>query len=355
MSEKFTQEEPNEGWWRRTKRTAVRMGKAAVIGMLPVAMIPFPEAREEYRPPSISILHDEYEDDCPPESQFAIMNVAGLGMTTTSEYAGRITKEIVGTQYDACHVALDYGTSYGISKNAEALGNFLQENKFDSVVVFAQSFGGIASVDMIDAYKHQYPNSKTKFMIVFISSPGGPESLQLGSWLGAQLHAAIPFKQEMVWLETYGLTLLQGGVNPFDGETLTNTTNNADETPSTLLYEQSNRMLKGMNKFSSEAAEGDVEFAFAADREDGVIKADQSVRDIERRLGRTIKNIEYLDYTNKKLNNHATLWWQSDMEIHRKVVLGSIAAAQKEFGFNAKQPVADTDKTLASSDANRPV
>lgn len=318
----------------------------AVGGLVAPKVDPAPD----YVAPYMQILHED--EVCPPESQFGVVNFSGAGKEDVAVYAASVTKKILGEQYDECEAALRYGTNYNQFLDAHVLAEFIEENHFTTIIIFASSFGGIAAVDTVAKYKELYPDSGVNFVIAFMSSPAGPESLQPLSWLGAQFHAAIPVGAPTVWLETFLSTMSQGNKLPTDPTVMHDVSANAKATPPTLLHEQTARILQGMAKLPDD---GTIFTVYIGDNNDEVVKNQQAPNDIALRMGRAVDIIITMQYKDGMLNWHAALWWDEYIDDNRQAILDTMQAAQERFGFSAKKPTPRSREGLSINGGNRPI
>lgn len=318
------------------------MVASATIGMAPVAAIPFPNLeRENLQVASIAVINDGHvQKKCPPNSQVSILDIAGVGMTITSDLAAKQTEKILGTRYNAvCEAALRNGEEgYTPTYYAELLHEFVEANDLNYVVIFAHSFGGITAVDIVNIYSRLYPASNTQFAVTFFSAPSGPEDLQVGSWLGAELHKPRPLDKKIIFVETY-LGIISQGINPISVQPIIDAANNAAATPPILTQQQSKRVLDGMSKLTPEACERIKSFGYIGDKNDSIVKNEQAPYNIAKASGRPMNSIEHIEYTDSTMSNHAGLWAEKYIEVHRYAVASEVVNAFDALGITGSQPV----------------
>lgn len=329
------------------------MVASATIGMAPVAAIPFSDGpTRDPRVASLEIAHPA--GVCPPESQVGIVQEAGLGMITTSVYASKIYGKILGDQYDECEAAILNGERYDPTTYAKLLHSFAEDNHFDVLILCAHSFGAIATVDTLNEYARIYPDSSVQFVVNFFSSPAGPQTLQMGTWWSAQVFANIKPSQPAVDTATYGGMFKQNISNLWNAQALSDARINADATPPHLVLDQSRRILKGMSKFSPEAAKMVKGMNYVGDERDEVVKNAQAPHDIEVASGYPMGRVYNVQVASGKLNFHADLWAVENIEAYRKVGLALMQDAQDVTGFRAKRPIVIMGRGSSSS-VNRPI
>ncbi len=333
---------------RSALKGALAMVTSTTIGMVPVAAIPFPDmpTNENLKAASIAILKDGKElPTCPKESQLAILQIAGVGMTTVSDYAASITEKILGAQFDECNAALRNGeVGYTATYYAELLDEFIQANQLKDVVIFAHSFGGITAVDILNIYSRLYPDSEANFAIIFFSSPAGPQDLRALSWLGAEFHKRTPPSKAIVKGETYGGMVSQGDIDPFSEQTSIDANNNASATPPILTKEQTTRLIEGMSELSPEAAKRIRLFESVGDEKDSIIKNEQAPWSIEKASGRMIDKVRHVNYPDNTMSHHAGLWVDKYLEVNRYAVAGSVEDAASKFGITGRAPIKNSTR-----------
>ncbi len=328
---------------RSALKGALSMVTSATIGMAPVTAIPFPNVstNENLRAASIAVLEDGKElPTCPEGSPLAILQIAGVGMTTVSDYAASVTEKILGAQFDECNAALRNGeVGYTATYYAELLHEFIEANQLKDVIIFAHSFGGITAVDILNIYFRLYPDSKVDFAIIFFSSPAGPQDLRAISWLGAEFHKHTPPSKILVKGETYGGMVSQGGINPFSEQTRIDANNNAAATPPILTKEQTTRLMEGMYELTPEARVHIKLFEFVGDEKDSVIRNEQAPWSIEEASGKPIDKIRHVNYQDNTMSHHAGLWVDKYLEVNRYAVAGSVEDAVNKFGITGRKPI----------------
>lgn len=315
---------------------------SATIGVAPTAAIPFPNLEHEnLKVASIVAIQDGHvQERCPPKSKAAILQIAGVGMTITSDLAAKQTEKILGNRYNAvCEAALRNGEEgYTPTYYAELLHEFVEANDLDYVVIFAHSFGGITAVDIINIYSRLYPESSTQFCVTFFSAPSGPEDLQVVSWLGAEFHKPRPLDKKIIYVETY-LGIISQGVNIFSLQPFIDAANNAAVTPPILTQQQSKRVLEGMSELTPEARDRIKSFGYIGDKNDSIVKNEQAPYNIAKTSGRPMNSVEHIEYTDSTMSNHAGLWAEKYLEVHRYAVASEVVNAFDAFGISGSQPV----------------
>lgn len=310
--------------WARSRKPI------AFAGALVTAALMLPSDVQQstpYEPASLHIAHDN--NVCPPDSDFAVFHMAGVGMSSVGIYASHELKEILGEEIDECEAASKYGSEYSITNNAHVLHEFIVSSGLNTIVVFAHSFGGIAAIDMLNEYESLYPNSKINFAVVFVSSPGEVDDLHFGNWVGAHVLNVIPLTTEITWFITLGGILSQEGKEITDQTVYEDTDVCAKDAPPTLVKGEVNRFMGGMNALS-----GTIEapMILIGDEADSVVNMRRSARTIPRRVGRPVKFV-MMSHSDARLNNHADLWWRTNRDAYRRPVRIALADSLGPLGL----------------------
>ena len=154
-------------------RKAVALGAAALA--LSMLCVSDTAPKPGYVAPSGTIVN--VDGVCPPNSPMAIVNMPGIGNEKIGEYAAGQEQNILGDGRGICYAGFSYGSEYDIPRNAAVLHDMIEKNGLKHVDVFAHSFGGIATIDMLNEYHRQHPESEVEFAIVFFSSPAELDDL----------------------------------------------------------------------------------------------------------------------------------------------------------------------------------
>lgn len=280
---------------------------------------------EQYTPPYLAYT-DKNTTQCKPGTALGGLNVNGVGNNKISLYSAQQEEKIMPEQKDVCFAALIYGTDYDVPGNTSVLHEFVEKNKLDKVIIFAFSFGGMATIDMLNEYHRQYPESTTQFAIVYISAPGEFNDLQPDQKTAVRALSLTPLDAaSMKWL-TYFSIVGQGDKNPL-GEDVTNDTEvAASDTPARLLWGQMIRLLFGM-------AESDMKVttSMVYDPNDKVVVMQRAINTIVERSGLSFFQVVPMTHTDHRMNNHAAAWWQANNNDYRGPLLFVIEANKREF------------------------
>lgn len=317
---------------RRPGKIKRAIGALATFGALTLS--PGSVAAEApYREPTVEIAHKD--GICPPESQFGIWQVPGVGMSSVGVYAARQTEVLLGEDFDECDAGIRFGTNYDRYRNVELLRNFVETNGFETVAVFSHSFGAIAGTDMVVDYQRLYPEAGTKFAVIFFSSPGDINDLQPMNWAAAQTLANISVTEGVIEAMTYLSTISQGDKHFFDPQVLHDVEVNSLDTPPTLVQDETQRLIAGIERLP----EGmDVPLYYMGDDRDQVVKVEQAVATIKRLTGREILAIKQLQLPSGRMSYHADLWWPENQAVYEPTVKEYLYDALGRLGTNAVAP-----------------
>jgi pimeloyl-ACP methyl ester carboxylesterase len=281
-------------------------------------------------------MHTVHEGEvCPVNAQFGIVNMPGVGMSSVGVYAAKQTEILLGDEFDECNAGLRFGTQYDRRQNVELLHDFVEANRFDTAVLFLHSFGAIAGIDSIVDYQRLYPDAGTKFAVIFFSSPGDIDDLQPFNWAAAQTLARISLDKGAIEAMTYFSTLSQGDKSPFDPKVLEDVEKNSNDTPPTLVRDETKRLISGIERLP----EGlDVPLYYIGDQRDEVVKVEQAIATIKRLTGREITAIKRLQLPSGRMSFHADLWWPENHEAYKPTVKEYLYDALGRLGTPAKAP-----------------
>lgn len=332
MSERYAQPSQEKTSGPRLGRRLVGATALAALATCPSAQA-IPEATSQYQPPSINIVHDHNE--CPDDTQFGVLNVPGVGLSTVGEHAAAVSRDILDDDFDECSAGLVYGSEYNSYENTKQLAKFIDDNQIDTVLIYAHSFGGIAAVDMVSKYYDKYPDDDTKFAIAFFSSPDGSDSLPFFSRAMTQFHGNFPVNDSWIHVETYLSTAAQKNTVFFDEQTALAVVENAQNTPSSLVYTQSRRLLQGMGQLPENK---DIPLYFIGDERDSVVDTVRAPEAIEQKTGKSIQEVIYMTYSDLLMSAHAGLWWRDYVEDNRRPVVTVTRLSLDALGARAKKP-----------------
>ncbi len=295
---------------------------------------------------------------CEPTDQFGIVQMGGVGMDT-AEFSAHVTKDIINTQFDACNAYAKYGSDYSPEANAFAFHKFIEVSGLKNIVVFAHSFGGIATVDMLDEYYKKYPESDVNTSIAFFSSPVGGEDLSPISWGTAQIVSLSEAPKLLVYLFTLGGSVVQGQNSVLNEQTWADADANTEANPPRLLQQTTSRLLRGgMRPIASEArpalAKRQPTLIYIAVDGDLTVK-DQAPESIEARLGRKMDKIINLPCEDSKLGCHADLWFSQFAERYRNAITNTIQTASMKNDFRVRKPFIPTNERGGQGGVQRPV
>lgn len=312
-------------------RLISRLKKA--FGGLAIAttlIMPIPSSTSKqfnYEPPSIGILNQDQA--CPEDAELAVLNIPGVGMNTIGDYAGQNSKEILSDSHKACFASLRPGNTYNTEGNAAAFDEFLNNHSFSNVAIFAHSFGGIDAVNILNKYIQKNPDDNTRFTVAFFSTPGGRESLPLHIEVGALIQSTIPMSEEFVYAQHFiGISLQRKEGMPY-GQIVEDAKQNAKDSPPLLIKGQTTELLtNGMQAIDPRI---NAQFVFIGDHNDQIVNTATAPYDIERRLGRQLNKIFWINHSNGELSSHAALWWAEYKEDYKKAVREVASMADQEL------------------------
>lgn len=331
---------------RRKKRG--RQVVAAAL-MWAVSQVPAVQTESNYtnEPASITVIHDKTDTDpkpnkCQPKDEFFILHTNGVGMKITESSANE-AKEIIGKQFDECMGYFDYGSDYDTLSNVEAFEAFEAENDLEYGIIFAHSFGGVASIDMLNAYYDRNPDSKLKMTVVFFSSPGGSESLSTITRMFAEVHARARLPEPVIYAETLVGSIVQGGNSATDPKTYEDALINTKKNPPKLLYQTTRDLLdKGMARWRHSPDK--LQLIYAGSPDDGAVVNDRAPVDISRRVGLPIEKIITLNCIDDFLGCHADMWWSGFRNEYRNAINDSVLESSKKYGFTVRSKVPVNDQ-----------
>ena len=278
-----------------------------------------------YSPPSLQYA-DEYATSCPTGTTIGALNMSGVGNNMIGTYSARQEANFLSDQKDICFAGLVYGTDLDNFGNVNVFHNFIEKNNLKRVIIFAFSFGGIATIDMLNEYQKQYPNSGVDIAVVFVSSPAEFDDLQPAQQSATKALSIAPLDTASVKTITY-LSIVKNG----DKDLLSEKVNHdadvaASNTPPRLLWEEMLRLIIGMSKSDMDIA------TFAVyDVNDEIINMRQAVESVPKHSGVQYLKIVPMTHSDHLMNNHAAAWWIANNKDYRKPFLTVIDASRKEF------------------------
>lgn len=278
-----------------------------------------------YSPPSMQYA-DPKADSCPPGTTIGAFNVNGFGDNMIGVYSARQEQGFLANQKDVCFAGLIFGTDLDTPGNASVLYDYIEKNKLKKVIIFAFSFGGMATIDMLNEYKRQHPDSDVEFSIVFVSAPAEFDDLK-DDQKGAVLAFSVgSLDTESVKVITYLSIIQQGDKDPMSKQVKDDTDVAAKNTPPRLIWQEALRILLGMSKSDMNVA------AFAVfDLDDQVVKMPKAIQSTVERSGLSFIQIVPMKHTNHRMNNHAAAWWWENNDDYRGPFTTVIEASRKEF------------------------
>ena len=326
--------QPNIGKHRAKKRYedmstlrkithVVGIGTAITVMAIPCAGDT--SSPELYSPPSFQYA-DIDAKSCPPGTTIGAFNVNGFGDNMIGVYSARQEQGFLPEQKDVCFAGLIFGTDLDAPGNASALHEYIDKNKLKKVIIFAFSFGGMATIDMLNEYHRQHPESDVDFSVVFVSAPADYDDLQDDQKSAVQAFSVGALDAGSVKLITYLSIVQQGDKNPISQQVTDDTNVAAANTPPRLIWEESLRILLGMSKSDMDVA------AFAVfDYNDKVVKMPQAIQTIVDRSGLSFIQIVPMEHTDHRMNNHAAAWWPANNDDYRGPFTTVIEASRNEF------------------------
>jgi len=290
---------------------------------------------ELYSPPSVQYV-DPNAKSCPPGTTIGGLNVNGFGDNMVGVFAARQEQGFLPEQKDICFAGLVFGTDFDTPGNASAMHEYIEKNKLKKVIIFAFSFGGMATIDMLNEYHQQHPDSDVEFSIVFVSAPADFDDLQ-DDQKGAVLAFSVgSLDTESVKWITYLSIIKQGDKDPMSKQVNDDTKVAAKDTPPRLIWQESLRILLGMSKSDMKVAAFGV-FDYA----DQVVKMPQAIQSTIDRSGLSFIQVVSMTHKNKRMNNHAAAWWWEYNDDYKGPFTTVIEASRKEFER------VDNDRSLA--------
>ena len=277
----------------------------------------------------------------------------------TAEFSAHVTKDIIDTQFDACNAYAKYGSDYDPEANAFEFHRFVEESGLKDIIVFAHSFGGIATIDMMDEYYKKYPKSDVNVAIAFFSSPVGGEDLSPLSWWSAKFISELQIPKPVIYLLTLGGSVIQGKNSVLDEQTWTDADHNTEANPARLLQQTTSRLLHGgMRPIANEArpalAKRKPTLIYVAIEGDLTVK-EQAPESIETRLGRKMDKIINLPCEDSKLGCHADLWFSRFQKRYNGAIPDIIQTASMKNDFRVRKPFIPTNGRGGQGGVQRPV
>jgi hypothetical protein len=298
-----------------------------------------------YVAPNISVIHDNGK--CPDDTQFGMLHVNGVGQNDISKSSASVAEQILGDTFDECQAALDFGDGYDPYLNAVALDLFIQQQHLDDVDIVALSFGGIATIDMLNKYNELRPNSTVKFSITFISSPSGMVDIQPLSRTSAAILAMIPLGRGAIYAITWTGVVSQGGNDPFNPKVESDIAANADATPAKLLQQQMQRIQNGMSHLSKGVNVTSMYYIY--DRSDNTVMTDVAKDNIQSMTGKKIDEAIEVHHKDNKLGSHADNWWLPYKDVYRDALMASVRRSLDSMGIGPKAPIVMCDRNVDST------
>lgn len=278
-----------------------------------------------YSPPSVQYT-DPKADTCPPGTTIGAFNVNGFGNNMIGVYSARQEQRFLPEQKDICFAGLVFGTDLDAPGNASVLHNYIEKNGLKKVIIFAFSLGGIATIDMLNEYHKQHPDSSVDFSVVFVSAPAEYNDLWDDQKSAVRAFSVGSLDTESVKLITYLSIVGQGDKNPISKQVTEDTNTAAANTPPRLLWEEALRILLGMSKSDMNVA------AFGVyDNNDRVVKMPQAIQSTIDRSGLSFLQIISMQHTDHRMNNHAAAWWPANNDDYRGPFTTVIEASREEF------------------------
>lgn len=276
---------------------------------------------------------------CAETATYGLLQVPGLGNNQISSYAAINTRTIMKDEpgaEEACHAWFSYGGELNKYKNADVLYEYLQQNHLKRIIIFAHSFGLIATVDMINQMKQDHPDIEVDIAIVAFSSPTSAEDAQLMQNIVSKMLAGglglIPsqLQEPVIQMLTALTTFAQGDKVP-DAHTMEDIRKNATNTPPLLLIQESARLQEGLSELEDQDNKVPVTIIFAMD--DGVVNAEQAIPNIPKRLGKAVLALQVIavTYSDKRMQDHANLWWLDNMKANVDPVRKAIEFSTEQF------------------------
>jgi hypothetical protein len=274
--------------------------------------------RSNYQAPWTKTVNQNGE--CPKDSKLAIINDSGLGNTLNGLYSAEQTKIILGDDNETCYIGFSYGTEYNAQKNAAVLADTIEKYNLKRVILFANSFGGIADVDMLNEYAKQHPDSTTDFSIVFISSPSSVDDLQPIQRTLTTSIQSVPMTDDFIQAYTFFTIIYKE--NKLDKQVLSDTNIASNDTPATLVNDQANRLVEGIGSLPPGM---NVKLFYIGDKNDTVVNIIRAINTIKRATGQEIQ-VVYMVHSDHRQGNHSALWRPENNDDYR----GPLEIVQKD-------------------------
>lgn len=311
--------------WKRA-RHIVAMGTVVTAFALPC--VADTELKPSYEAPRGKIVN--VGEQCPDDSPLAFLNIGGLGNKEIGIYAAEQEQKIIGDKQGICYAGFSYGSEYDTPKNAVILHEMIEKNGWNNVVIFAHSFGGIATIDMLNEYHRQHPESQVEFSIVYFSSPAEVDDLWPDRQFSVDALSIVPLTQDIVQVMTYLSIVGQGDKGLFDPQVLHDTKDAADDTPAGLLGMEAIRMAFGMSESDMK-----VPMTLVIDLNDKVVNTARTVDSIPRRTGQPLEKVIYMSHKDPRMQSHAAMWWGPNNEDYRSALENIVEFSIKDFSSRA--------------------
>lgn len=311
--------------WKKVRRS-VAVGAAAMV--LSTLCVSDTVVKPGYEPPRGQIVN--VDEKCPDNSQLTFLNVGGLGNKEIGIYAAEQEQNIIGDKHGICYAGFSYGSEYDTSKNAAVLHEMIEKNSWENVVVFAHSFGGIATIDMLNEYHRLYPYSQVEFSIAFFSSPAELDDLWPDRQFSVETLSIVPLTQDIVKVMTYLSIVGQGDKGLFDPQVLHDTNEAAKDTPAGLIGMEAVRIMFKMSRSDMK-----VPMTLVIDLNDEVVNTAKTIESIPRRTGQPLDQVIYMTHKDPRMESHAAMWWGPNNEDYRGSLEKIVDFSVKDFSARA--------------------
>jgi len=309
--------------------TARKIARKVRIGSLIAALV-LPcgsdvSSEELYAPPSLQYA-DPNADRCPPGTTIGAFNAAGLGDNMIGVYSARQEAHFLSDQKDLCFAGLVYGTDLDNFGNVNVFHDYIEKNNLKRVIIFAFSFGGIAMIDMLNEYHKQYPNSNVDVVVAFVSSPAEFDDLQPAQQNAVRALSIGPLDKASVKVITYLSIVKNGDKNLLSKQVNDDADVAASHTPARLVWEETLRLILGMNE-----SDMDIATAVVYDVNDEIVNMPRAVESLVQHTGIEYLKVVPMTHSDHLMNNHAAAWWIANNKDYREPFLTVIDASRKEF------------------------
>ena len=313
--------------WQRARRK-IALGAAVLTFTAPC--IADSEKRPGFVAPSATIVNSGAV--CPPGSTQALYNEGGIGNNEIGLYAAVQEMVIFGDKNpDLCFVGFSSGSQDEVGPNTSVLEFTIKTQGLERVEMVCQSYGLLSCAKQINEYFRRNPGSKVEFTLTLISSPGDETDLRPLRQFAVNALNIGPISQEVIQFMTYWSIVGQGDQNPISEETLQNTNIAADDTPATLLAQQIQNLLQGVDKL-----ERPIPMFYIGDTNDQVVDTTRAVQTIEQRTGQKFTDVIYMTHSDHRMENHAALWWPANNPDYEGPLTRVLAESQRISDENAR-------------------